>query len=181
MRRYGWRRWSGRGLSRRPARKKKLAKARALGADETINYVENPTYSATVREMTGGKGVDLVFDSIGGSVWDENFKSLRPGGQAGQLRRYGRAPGVTADRPIVHRTGDADGRVDGEPGRLLEGRQPRPPGRYQGHREPDVPAGKRGRGAPCDGGSGRVWEACAGGALTPSQKPQQKRRVTITG
>ena len=59
----------------------KLAKARALGADETINYVENPTYSATVREMTGGKGVDLVFDSIGGSVWDENFKSLRPGGR----------------------------------------------------------------------------------------------------
>ena len=59
----------------------KLVKARALGADETINYVENPTYSATVREMTGGKGVDLVFDSIGGSVWDENFKSLRPGGR----------------------------------------------------------------------------------------------------
>ena len=59
----------------------KLAKARALGADETINYVENPTYSSTVMEMTGGKGVDLVFDSIGGSVWDENFKSLRPGGR----------------------------------------------------------------------------------------------------
>ncbi len=59
----------------------KLAKARALGADETINYVENPTYSRTVREMTGGKGVDLVFDSIGASVWDENFKSLKPGGR----------------------------------------------------------------------------------------------------
>ena len=59
----------------------KLAKARALGADETINYVDNPTYSGTVMEMTGGKGVDLVFDSIGASVWDENFKSLRPGGR----------------------------------------------------------------------------------------------------
>ena len=59
----------------------KLAKARALGADETINYVDTPSYSSTVMEMTGGKGVDLVFDSIGGSVWDENFKSLRPGGR----------------------------------------------------------------------------------------------------
>ena len=59
----------------------KLAKARALGADETINYVENPAFSEDVMEMTGGKGVDLVFDSIGASVWDENFKSLKSGGR----------------------------------------------------------------------------------------------------
>ena len=59
----------------------KLAKARALGADDTINYVENPTFSDAVMEMTDGKGVDLVFDSIGASVWDENFKSLKSGGR----------------------------------------------------------------------------------------------------
>lgn len=59
----------------------KLAKARALGADDTINYVENPAFSGAVMEMTGGKGVDLVFDSIGASVWDENFKSLKSGGR----------------------------------------------------------------------------------------------------
>lgn len=59
----------------------KLAKARALGADETINYVENPAFSEAVMEMTGGRGVDLVFDSIGASVWDENFKSLKSGGR----------------------------------------------------------------------------------------------------
>ena len=59
----------------------KLAKARAIGADETINYVENPEFSKIVMEMTGGKGVDLVFDSIGASVWDENFKSLKSGGR----------------------------------------------------------------------------------------------------
>ena len=59
----------------------KLNKARAIGADDTINYVENPAFSETVKDMTGGKGVDLVFDSIGASVWDENFKSLKPGGR----------------------------------------------------------------------------------------------------
>ena len=59
----------------------KLTKARALGADETINYVENPAFSEAVMEMTGGRGVDLVFDSIGASVWDENFKSLKSGGR----------------------------------------------------------------------------------------------------
>ena len=59
----------------------KLAKARALGADDTINYVENQAFSQTVLELTGGKGVDLVFDSIGASVWDENFRSLKSGGR----------------------------------------------------------------------------------------------------
>ncbi|MEE9199716.1 MAG: zinc-binding dehydrogenase [Dehalococcoidia bacterium] len=59
----------------------KLAKARALGADETINYAAEPNYSKKVRELTDGKGVDLIFDSIGGSVWDENFECLKQGGR----------------------------------------------------------------------------------------------------
>lgn len=59
----------------------KLAKARELGADETINYVEEPKFSRKVRELTNGKGADLVFDSVGADVWDENVRSLRPGGR----------------------------------------------------------------------------------------------------
>ena len=59
----------------------KLAKARDLGADETVNYIDTPLYSSRVRELTGGKGVDLIFDSIGASVWEENFKCLKLGGR----------------------------------------------------------------------------------------------------
>ncbi len=59
----------------------KLAKAREIGADETINYVDEPKFSKRVRKLTNGKGADLIFDSVGTDVWDENIKSLRPGGR----------------------------------------------------------------------------------------------------
>ncbi len=59
----------------------KLAKARDLGADETINYIETPLYSGRVRELTDGKGVDLILDSVGASVWEENVKCLKLGGR----------------------------------------------------------------------------------------------------
>ncbi|MFQ5873963.1 MAG: zinc-binding dehydrogenase [Dehalococcoidia bacterium] len=59
----------------------KLAKAKELGADETINYVSEPKYSGKVRELTNSKGVDLIFDSVGAPVWDENFKCLKMGGR----------------------------------------------------------------------------------------------------
>jgi NADPH:quinone reductase-like Zn-dependent oxidoreductase len=59
----------------------KLAKARALGADEVINYQTEPKFSARVRELTEGHGVGIVFDSVGGPVWEECFASLSPGGK----------------------------------------------------------------------------------------------------
>ena len=59
----------------------KLTKAKELGADEVINYIAEPEYSRKVRELTDGKGVDLIFDSVGASVWDQNFKCLKLGGR----------------------------------------------------------------------------------------------------
>jgi NADPH:quinone reductase-like Zn-dependent oxidoreductase len=59
----------------------KLAKARELGADQVINYTTAPKFSAAVREMTGGRGVDVVFDCIGAPVWGESCASLKPGGR----------------------------------------------------------------------------------------------------
>lgn len=59
----------------------KLEKARALGADEVINYQTLPAFSARVRELTGGRGVDLVFDHIGTPVWAECFASLKRRGR----------------------------------------------------------------------------------------------------
>jgi NADPH:quinone reductase-like Zn-dependent oxidoreductase len=59
----------------------KLEKAKALGADEVINYTSTPKFSARVKELTDGRGVDVVFDCLGASVWDENLASLKPGGR----------------------------------------------------------------------------------------------------
>ena len=58
----------------------KLEKARALGADEVINYRETPEFSKRVLELTDGQGVDLVFEHIGTPVWESCFASLKRGG-----------------------------------------------------------------------------------------------------
>lgn len=59
----------------------KIQKARELGADEVINYRETPSISQKVKELTDGKGVDLVFDVVGADVWEESMLSLKPGGR----------------------------------------------------------------------------------------------------
>ena len=59
----------------------KLEKAKELGASEAINYRETPNISQRVKELTGGKGVDLVFDCVGADVWEESLLCLKPGGR----------------------------------------------------------------------------------------------------
>ncbi len=53
----------------------KLEFAREAGADETINYSSNSLREA-VRELTGGKGVDVVYDPVGGELAEQAFRSL---------------------------------------------------------------------------------------------------------
>ena len=45
----------------------KRARAAELGADETINYRETPNWDEAVRDLTGGRGVDLTID-VGGET-----------------------------------------------------------------------------------------------------------------
>jgi NADPH:quinone reductase-like Zn-dependent oxidoreductase len=59
----------------------KLEKARALGAHDVINYTTTPKFSQRVKELTNGRGVDVVFDCVGASLWDESLSSLKPGGR----------------------------------------------------------------------------------------------------
>ena len=59
----------------------KLERARELGADQVINYSTTPEFSKRVKELTDGKGVDMVFDVVGAAVWTESLLSLKPGGR----------------------------------------------------------------------------------------------------
>jgi NADPH2:quinone reductase len=59
----------------------KAAVARALGAHEVILY-RDVDVAATVRTMTGGGGVDVVYDSVGAETWRSSLDSLRPRGMA---------------------------------------------------------------------------------------------------
>ena len=53
----------------------KLAKAREVGATHLINYREEG-FARRVREITGKKGVEIVFDHVGGEVFEQSFRCL---------------------------------------------------------------------------------------------------------
>lgn len=59
----------------------KLARARELGAWETINYRTTPRWGARARELTGGRGVDHVVEVGGAETLGQSLEAVRPGGQ----------------------------------------------------------------------------------------------------
>lgn len=59
----------------------KLAKARTLGADATINYRAGPGWGQRVRELTGGRGADLVLEVGGPATFQEAAHAVRLGGR----------------------------------------------------------------------------------------------------
>jgi NADPH:quinone reductase-like Zn-dependent oxidoreductase len=58
----------------------KLAKARELGADETVDYTRDD-WPKEVRKLTGGRGVDVVFEHTGEATWPGSLVSLKKGGR----------------------------------------------------------------------------------------------------
>ncbi|MBK0867062.1 quinone oxidoreductase [Saccharopolyspora sp. HNM0986] len=63
--------------------------ARGAGADEIIRYTEADVAEG-VRELTGGRGVDVVYDGVGKDTFDASLASLRP---RGTLALFGAASG----------------------------------------------------------------------------------------
>jgi NADPH2:quinone reductase len=58
---------------------KKAAIARANGVDEAILYTSQD-FEAEVRRLTTGRGVDVVYDSVGKTTFDKSLNSLHPRG-----------------------------------------------------------------------------------------------------
>lgn len=71
----------------------KLEKAKELGADEAINY-NTADFAEEVKKVTGGKGVNVIFDQIGASVYEKNIQSLAA---KGRLLLVGVVGGVKAE------------------------------------------------------------------------------------
>ncbi len=71
----------------------KLDLCRSLGADVTINYMETD-FEEAVKEETGGAGVELVLESVGGPVLE---KSVRCVASNGRLVSYGNASQTPAN------------------------------------------------------------------------------------
>lgn len=58
----------------------KLERARALGADATINYANTPRWDEAVHELTQGRGVDLVLETGGDATLARSLRAARKGG-----------------------------------------------------------------------------------------------------
>jgi NADPH:quinone reductase len=68
----------------------KCALAAANGAAFTINY-RTEDFAARVKEITAGKGVKVVYDSVGKDTWDKSLDCLRP---FGLMASFGNSSGV---------------------------------------------------------------------------------------
>ena len=70
----------------------KCALAKANGAAHVINYAKED-FLARVKEITGGKGVKVVYDSVGKDTWDKSLDCLAP---FGLMASFGNASGPVA-------------------------------------------------------------------------------------
>ncbi|MCW2542207.1 MAG: NADPH:quinone reductase [Frankiales bacterium] len=59
----------------------KLARATADGADHVINYRNDADIYATIQDLTKGRGVDVVFDVVGGEAFTKSMFVMRPYGR----------------------------------------------------------------------------------------------------
>jgi putative PIG3 family NAD(P)H quinone oxidoreductase len=62
----------------------KAAACQSLGADHTINYKTND-WQAEVKQLTAGKGVEIILDMVGGPYIEKNLRSLATEGRLIQI------------------------------------------------------------------------------------------------
>src|SRR5512136_1077718 len=66
--------------------------AREAGADEVILYTQSD-FEAEVKRITGGKGVNVVYDSVGKTTFDKSLNCLRP---RGYMVLFGQSSGAVS-------------------------------------------------------------------------------------
>jgi hypothetical protein len=125
------------------------ARVRALGADATINYRQTPEWAKATRDITGGRGYDLIVELGGEKTLPQSLRCVRPGGV---LAMIGVLSGGAMSAALgLHRQGDA--------------------GHHGGNRDGLRRCARRP--APAAAGVDRVCSRSGGGDGTPA------RRLTV--
>lgn len=77
----------------------KATEAKAAGADHVLlTTASSADNVASILDITGGKGVEVVYDGVGKDTWEENFEVIR---KKGSIVTYGNASGaVPAFEPL---------------------------------------------------------------------------------
>jgi putative PIG3 family NAD(P)H quinone oxidoreductase len=76
--------WAGATVITTAGAENKLAACRAVGADHVINY-KTTDWQASVKDLTKGKGVNVVLDMVGGPYLEKNLRSLALEGRLVQI------------------------------------------------------------------------------------------------
>lgn len=74
----------------------KLARCRELGADFTVNYCERPDWAAALLEATGGRGADVVVDTLGFDVLGETVAACAVNARIGTVGALSGTPQAQA-------------------------------------------------------------------------------------
>jgi NADPH2:quinone reductase len=79
----------------------KLEVCRRVGADHAINY-KDEDFVAAVQKVTGGKGADVVYDPVGGDVFDRSLKCIAWEGRILVIGfASGRIPELAANKVLL--------------------------------------------------------------------------------
>ena len=81
--------------------KEKAELSREAGAKEVILYTEQD-FEVEVKRITGGKGVDVVYDSVGKTTFDKSLNCLRP---RGMLALFGASSGPVPPFDLIQLSG----------------------------------------------------------------------------
>lgn len=80
----------------------KLARARSMGADLTVNYKATPDWAAEIRKAVGERTITNVIDTVGAVQFDDNVSLLEDGGQLSAIGMLGSDFSWTRQEPGVN-------------------------------------------------------------------------------
>ena len=86
----------------------RLARLHEHGMDHGINYAREDV-AARVRELTDGRGVDLVVDPVGGSTLEASIAALAYRGRVSWVGRAGREPAPPEVWPLMEKNASLTG------------------------------------------------------------------------
>ena len=93
-----------------------LAVCKQLGADHVIDYSSD--FREEVKSLTGGRGADVVFDPVGGDVFDESMRCIAPFGRILIVGFTGGRPGVAKTNHLLVKDAEVIGFTIGALNRL---------------------------------------------------------------
>jgi NADPH2:quinone reductase len=94
----------------------RLAVCKQLGADHVIDYSKD--FREEVKSLTGGRGADVIFDPVGGDIFDESMRCVAPFGRILIVGFTGGRPGVAKTNHLLVKDAEVIGFTIGALNRL---------------------------------------------------------------